>query len=374
MAKKDEIKKYRQEIADLSDYNLSAEIYDRFNAEEEFTQKDKQALHVELSTKVNELKQAAHDEADANGDKAAAAAAIAPEPPSLGAKGEKLQKSLIKSESERIAEGKQKPIHVPEGCKAEEITAEELAAINQDPKRSEKLVGVRPINPPMKTDEDGNPTRIQKYVAIMKVAVMALFIALGLSGSGMAAVDSSDEAVLGGGSTNGRWRVTSSGHLLPATDSTFNIGASGTEVLNLYVDNLNITGDVIGDGTDQLYGFLRDQVASTTTTISAAQMGKTFISNSADVMTLPEASTVLGARYTFVCGTADDFDINPADETDVIGPVSTTNGTTGVVTLSPSAGDAIRCTDIGGSITLEAIAADRWAQVAGGNGIWTDVN
>lgn len=134
------------------------------------------------------------------------------------------------------------------------------------------------------------------------------------------------------------------------------------------------TGDVYGDGGDQFYGFLQDQVASTTVAISAAQCGKTFISNSADVMTLPEASTVLGCRLSFVCGTADDFDVNPADGTDIIGPVSTTNGTTGVVTLAPSAGDAIRCTDIGGSITLEAIGADRWAQVGGGNGIWTDVN
>ena len=130
---------------------------------------------------------------------------------------------------------------------------------------------------------------------------------------------------------------------------------------------------VVGLGTDTLHGFLQSQVASTTTTITAAQCGKTFVSNSADVMALPEASTVLGCRYTFVCGTADDFDINP-DDADIIGPVSTTNGSTAVVTLAPSAGDAIRCTDIGGSITLEAIAADRWAQVAGGNGIWTDVN
>ena len=91
-------------------------------------------------------------------------------------------------------------------------------------------------------------------------------------------------------------------------------------------------------------------------------------------MTLPEASTVLGCRLKFTCGTADDFDINPADGTDAFGPISTTNGSTAVVTLAPSAGDAIRCTDIGGSITIEAIGADLWAQVAGGNGIWTDVD
>ncbi len=121
------------------------------------------------------------------------------------------------------------------------------------------------------------------------------------------------------------------------------------------------------------YG-LRPQVASTTTAITVSQCGATFVSNSADVMTLPEASTALGCRLTFVCGTADDFDINPADGTDQITSVSTTNGTTGVVTLAPAAGDAIRCTDIGGSITLEAVGANAWSQVAGGNGIWTDVN
>lgn len=143
------------------------------------------------------------------------------------------------------------------------------------------------------------------------------------------------------------------------------LGVSGASTLS---------GDVIGDGGDQMYGFLQDQVASTTTSITAAQCGKTFVSNSADVLTLPEASTVLGCRLTFVCGTADDFDINPADGTDQITSVSTTNGTTGVVTLAPAAGDAIRCTDIGGSITLEAVGANAWSQVAGGNGIWTDVN
>lgn len=135
-----------------------------------------------------------------------------------------------------------------------------------------------------------------------------------------------------------------------------------------------VTGDVIGDGGDQLYGFKQEQVASTTTAITVAQCGATFVSNSADVMTLPEASTALGCRYTFVCGTADDFDVNPADGTDQITSVSTTNGSTAVVTLSPSAGDAIRCTDIGGSITLEAVGANAWSQVGGGNGIWTDVN
>ena len=121
-------------------------------------------------------------------------------------------------------------------------------------------------------------------------------------------------------------------------------------------------------------GLLQDQVASTTTTITSSQCGSTFVSDSADVMTLPEASTVLGCRLTFVCGTADDFDINPSDGTDTIGTVASITGTNTTTVLAPSAGDAIRCTDIGSSIMLEAVGADLWVSIGNANGIWTDVN
>jgi len=160
---------------------------------------------------------------------------------------------------------------------------------------------------------------------------------------------------------------------LDDTDDKLKIGA-GSSVGTTAAMEIDASLNVAGPGSGSMSGFLRAQVASTTTTITASQCGSTFVSDSADVMTLPEASTVLGCRLTFVCGTADDFDINPNDGTDSFGSISTTNGTTAVVTLSPSAGDAIRCTDIGGSITVEAVGADLWAQVGGGNGIWTDVN
>lgn len=149
------------------------------------------------------------------------------------------------------------------------------------------------------------------------------------------------------------------------TPSLTTVTVSGASVLS---------GTVTGDGGDALSGFLQSQVAGSTTALTAAQCGSTVVSAGAAVQPLPEASTVLGCRYTFVCGTADDFDINPADASDQIGSISTTNGTTAVVTLAPAAGDAIRCTDIGGSITLEAVGANLWAQVGGGNGIWTDVD
>ena len=149
---------------------------------------------------------------------------------------------------------------------------------------------------------------------------------------------------------------------------TFEANAVAFATFTTGTGALALTGDLSGDGADQLFGFLQDQVASTTVTITAAQAGKTFVSNSADVMTLPEASTVLGARYTFISGTADDFDINPADGTDQILPITASGGT-----ISPAAGDAIRITDAGASVTLEAIGADAWACVAH-NGAITDVN
>ena len=169
--------------------------------------------------------------------------------------------------------------------------------------------------------------------------------------------------------TGGLLTVQSGGAITAASGSTVTV--AGTFAISGTAAH---TAGITGDGGDTVVGFKQSQIASTSTSLTIAQCGATVVSNSADVIVLPEASTALGCRYTFVCGTADDFDIDPADGTDAIGPVSTTNGTTAVVTLAPSAGDEIRCTDIGGSITLEAIAADLWAQVGGGNGVWTDVN
>jgi len=114
-------------------------------------------------------------------------------------------------------------------------------------------------------------------------------------------------------------------------------------------------------------------VASTTTTITAAQCGSTFVSDSADVLTLPEASTVPGCILDFVCGTADDFDVNPNDGTDKIGIAGSITGSNTTTTIAPSAGDAIRCTDIGAGFTLKAVANDLWS-VQRTTGIITDVN
>jgi hypothetical protein len=133
-------------------------------------------------------------------------------------------------------------------------------------------------------------------------------------------------------------------------------------------------GAIAGIGTTTFAGFSQVQTASTTVALTAAQCGTTLVSNSADTMTLPEASTVLGCRYTFVCGTTDDFVVNPADGTDAIGTVVSVTGTNTTTVLAPSAGDSITCTDIGSSITIEAVGANLWASIGAANGTWTDTN
>ena len=130
---------------------------------------------------------------------------------------------------------------------------------------------------------------------------------------------------------------------------------------------------LLGAGSGSISGYLQAQVATTTASLTIAQCGSTIVSNSADVMTLPEASTALGCRYTFVCGTADDFDINPADGTDAFSVINSVAAGTGAA-ITPSAGDAIRCTDIGSSITIEAIGANTWSTIGVANGAFTDVN
>ncbi len=154
---------------------------------------------------------------------------------------------------------------------------------------------------------------------------------------------------------------------------TFEVNASAIATMTGSTGALAMIGGLSGDGGDTLVGFLSAQVATTTASLSAAQCGSTVISNSADVMTLPEASTVLGCRYTIVCGTADDLDINPADGSDAFGPINSVASGTGAA-IAPAGGDAIRCTDIGSSITIEAVGANLWSAIGVANGPWTDVN
>lgn len=123
---------------------------------------------------------------------------------------------------------------------------------------------------------------------------------------------------------------------------------------------LSVTGDLSGDGGDQLVGFLQNRILATATTLTAAQCGSTVYNGGAVEIELPEASTVLGCRYTFVTANAANFDIDP-------------DGADQILVQTNAAGDMIRNATLGNTITIEAISASQWA-VVGILGTWADAN
>lgn len=128
---------------------------------------------------------------------------------------------------------------------------------------------------------------------------------------------------------------------------------------------IDVGSPVTGSGlttVSNMVGFTRQINTVTTTTATAAQCGSIFTNSGAGVVTLPEASTVLGCQYSFVTGNASNFDVNPADGTDQIS------------LLTNAAGDAIRNATVGNSITIAAVSNDAWHQVGAPVGTWSDVN
>lgn len=105
---------------------------------------------------------------------------------------------------------------------------------------------------------------------------------------------------------------------------------------------------------------LQSRILATATTLTAAQCGSTVYNGGAVVINLPEASAVLGCRFTFVTMNASNFDVNP-DNADSI------------LVLANAAGDAIRNATLGNSVTLEAMSASQWAAVSL-QGTYTDIN
>lgn len=122
----------------------------------------------------------------------------------------------------------------------------------------------------------------------------------------------------------------------------------------------NFYTEVLGGGDNTQSGFLQKQVTATATTITAIQCGSTFVNSGAVQIELPEASTVIGCRLTFVTTNASNFDINP-DNADQI------------LVQTDAAGDAIRNATLGNSITIEAISASQWAPISV-VGTWSDIN
>ena len=99
-------------------------------------------------------------------------------------------------------------------------------------------------------------------------------------------------------------------------------------------------------------------------TITAYDMGAVFTNLGATgtvVLTLPEASTVLGQEIWFHVLANYTLNINPADATDYIPG------------MTNSAGDSVAANAAGASLGLRAVGNDTWAPI-GPYGTWTDAN
>lgn len=148
-----------------------------------------------------------------------------------------------------------------------------------------------------------------------------------------------------------------------SSDDSMAIRNNGT-ALHSYV----ASGDQNGGGTGAMYGY-RNRVipVSGTKNIVAADCGTTFISSAATSANLPEASTVIGCRFTFVLGAQASFDVNPADATDMI--MQATNASGDAIQAGGNTGAAL-----GKTIVLQAVSADMWVPIGSPQGTWQDIN
>lgn len=122
-----------------------------------------------------------------------------------------------------------------------EISSEEELHKYQDAKKLIGFGGWVKNGKPSK-NENGEYGFVPGAKAVIRVALMLLLAisSIALPQVASADTDGTEESVMG----NRRFKITSSGHLEPVTDSTYNIGASGAEINAIYVDDITIQDDL----------------------------------------------------------------------------------------------------------------------------------
>ena len=86
-----------------------------------------------------------------------------------------------------------------------------------------------------------------------------------------------------------RWTMSNAGHFLPGADSTYNIGASGNEVSNIYVDTLNV-GAITASGNLTLNGDVDLGNASTDTVTFTARVDSDILPSADNAVDLGSAT------------------------------------------------------------------------------------
>jgi len=122
-----------------------------------------------------------------------------------------------------------------------------------------------------------------------------------------------------------------------------------------------VAGDLDGEGSQTITGYLNYQNTLTTESLTAADCMTSHIKSIAGTVEieLPEASTVLGCRYTFVTGTSEGIFVVDPDDADQI------------LVETNAVGDSITNGTAGNTIMLEAISATHWVSI-GTVGTWAD--
>jgi hypothetical protein len=140
---------------------------------------------------------------------------------------------------------------------------------------------------------------MKRYRAAVLLIMAFAFLFFGMPAY---AVDTTDTGTLGAD----QWAIESDGDIVPETDSSYDIGASGAEVDNIYTDNVTCTGNLT------VTGALKPDIVAVSDagsiTVNASDSGQVHIvpDLTADAtFTLPAVAANLS--YTFIYkGTAAD--------------------------------------------------------------------
>ncbi|MBU0598453.1 hypothetical protein KKF61_05725 [Patescibacteria group bacterium] len=123
-------------------------------------------------------------------------------------------------------------------------------------------------------------------------------------------------------------------------------------------------GAITGDGTTTQSGMLsvvtNDSNGKTLTISEVGTIQTNAGATSGGIWNLPDASSVIGAHFTFAVVAAQNLDINPRNGDQILAGTN-------------NSGDAVRGNDIGSMITLVSLNGSSWA-ASGGSGSWDDVN
>jgi len=131
--------------------------------------------------------------------------------------------------------------------------------------------------------------------------------------------------------------------------------------INAGSGNITFGGNMVATGKT-LTGALKTVTTDNNgSNLTSATCGTVQVCSGAGVTNLPEASTVIGCRITFVVGATANCDLNPDDADQIL-------------IATNAAGDAVRADAIGETISVIAIDATNWVVDGTPYGTWTDVD